>query len=154
MRNILVRCLSVWVFELECGIGVGECCQCENIQFQCCQFPIGNWYWQHFHNGNIYKCWSMELESGIFGNNRDKRSARGADPTTARTPLATAYAARYARVIPVIAPYLNPAVHRMLAMIGRIEKGLILWREAGCGPGEEYARLETMTQERRGWAKT
>ena len=65
----------------------------------------------------------------VFGNNRDKRSARGADPTTARTPLATrlsrslgsgrynrgprtvrggyAYAAHYARVIPVIAPYLN-----------------------------------------------
>ena len=61
----------------------------------------------------------------VFGNNRNKRSARGADPTTARTPLATrlsrslglsrynrgsravrggyAYAARYARVIPVIA---------------------------------------------------
>ena len=34
------------------------------------EFPIGNWYWywQHFHNGNIYKClsWSeeLELESG------------------------------------------------------------------------------------------
>ena len=25
-----------------------------------------------------------------------------------------------------------------------IEKGLILWREAGCGIGEELARLETM----------
>ena len=37
----------------------------------------------------------------------------------------------------------------MLAMIGLIEKGLILWREAGCGTGEEYARLETMTRERR-----
>ena len=71
----------------------------------------------------------LELESGVFGNNRDKRSARGADPTAARTPLSTrlsrslglsrynrgsravrggyAYAARYARVIPVIAPYLN-----------------------------------------------
>ena len=65
----------------------------------------------------------------VFRNNQDKRSARGADPTTARTPLATrlsrslglsrynrgsravrggyAYAAHYARVIPVIAPYLN-----------------------------------------------
>ena len=63
----------------------------------------------------------------VFGNNRNKRSARGADPTTARTPLATrrslalglgrynrgpravrggyAYAAHCARVIPVIAPY-------------------------------------------------
>ena len=73
----------------------------------------------------------------VFGNNRNKRSARGADPTTARTPLATrrslalglgrynrgpravrggyAYAARYARVIPVIAPYLNQAGRRMLA---------------------------------------
>ena len=90
----------------------------------------------------------------VFGNNRNKRSARGADPTTARTPLATAYAARYARVIPVIAPYLNPAGRRMLAMIGSIEKGLILWREAGCGAGEEYARHETMRQERRGSAKT
>ena len=66
----------------------------------------------------------MELESGVFGNNQDMRSARGADPTTARTPLATrlsrllglsrynrgsravrggyAYAARYALVIPVL----------------------------------------------------
>ena len=26
----------------------------------------------------------------VFGNNRNKRSARGADPTTARTPVATA----------------------------------------------------------------
>ena len=56
---------------------------------------IGNWYWywQHFHTGNIYKCLSwraeLELESGIFGDNRNKRSARGADPTAARTPLAT-----------------------------------------------------------------
>ena len=37
----------------------------------------------------------------------------------------------------------------MLAMIGSIEKGLISWREAGCGTGEEYARPETMTRERR-----
>ena len=42
----------------------------------------------------------------------------------------------------------------MLAMIGRIEKGLILWREAGCGIGEEYARIETMRRERGGRAKT
>ena len=28
-------------------------------------------------------------------------------------------------------------------------KGLILWREAGCGIGEEYARHETMRRERR-----
>ena len=76
----------------------------------------------------------------VFENNRNKRSARGADPTTARTPLSTrlsrslglsrynrgsravrggyAYAAHYARVIPVIAPYLNPAEWRMLAMMG------------------------------------
>ena len=94
---IILFHVSVWVFEflswrfeleLESGIGVGECCQCENIQFQCCrnrplrgfatrgeantpnevsaEFPIGNWYWywQHFHNGNIYKClsWRVELE--------------------------------------------------------------------------------------------
>ena len=62
-------CLS-WSFELELesGVGVGECCQCENIQFQCCQFPIGNWYWywQHFHNGNIYKCWSWRVELFIL----------------------------------------------------------------------------------------
>ena len=47
----------------------------------------------------------------------------------------------------------DTAGRRMLAMIGSIEKGLILWREAGCGAGEEYARLETMTRERRGRAK-
>ena len=41
-----------------------------------------------------------------------------------------------------------------MAMIGSIEKGLIPWREAGCGTGEEYARLETMRQERRGRART
>ena len=85
----------------------------------------------------------------VFRNNQDKRSARGADPTTARTPLATAYAARYARVIPVIAPYLNPAARRMLAMTGSTKIGLILWREAGWGTGEEYARHETMRRERR-----
>ena len=43
----------------------------------------------------------------------------------------------------------DTAVHRMLAMIGSIEKGLIIWREAGWCAGEEYARLETMTRERR-----
>ena len=38
--------------------------------------------------------WSgeLELESGVFGNNQDMRSARSADPTAARS---------------VIAPYLN-----------------------------------------------
>ena len=49
---------------------------------------------------------------------------------------------------------LNPAGQRMLAMIGSIEKGLILWREAGWCAGEEHARPETMTRERRGRAKT
>jgi len=63
LRNILIQCLGAWAFELESG----ECCQCENIQFQCCQFPIGNWYWlwQHFHTGNIYKCWSWRVELEI-----------------------------------------------------------------------------------------
>ena len=41
-----------------------------------------------------------------------------------------------------------------MANVGYEEKGLILWREAGCGAGEEHARLETMRQERRGRAKT
>ena len=35
-----------------------------------------------------------------------------------------------------------------------IEKGLALWRLAGCGAGEEHARIETMRRERRGRAKT
>ena len=58
--------------------------------------------------------------------------------------------------VPNRQPYcdIETAAWRMLAMIGSIEKGLILWREAGCGTGEEYARHETMRQERRGRART
>ena len=109
---------------MESGIG--------DLRILCGTFLFSVW---------VFEClsWSeeLELESGVFENNQDKRSARGADPTAARTPLATrlsrslglsrynrgsravrdgyAYAAHYARVIPVIAHYLNPAGRRMLA---------------------------------------
>ena len=84
------------------------------------EFPIGNWnwYWQHFHNGNILHVFELECRVGVgewnwkfenlmrkfllrstksfqtccfsyyLGNNQDKRSARGADPTAARWVIA------------------------------------------------------------------
>ena len=62
---------GVWVFELEFRVGVGE----------------WNWRFENLVRNILVQClsWSeeleLELESGIFGNNQDKRSVRGADPT-------------------------------------------------------------------------
>ena len=79
-----------------------------------------------YGDGRVAACTSLatrrSLALGLGRYNRGPRAVRGG----------YAYAAHYARVIPVIAPYLNPAARRMLAMTGSTKIGLILWREAGC----------------------
>ena len=80
VRNILVQCLSVWVFESEL-----ELVNVANVKISSsnvAEFPIGNWYWlwQHFHTGNIYKCWSWRV--GFLETTRT--SGRRGAPTLTR----------------------------------------------------------------------